>query len=336
MKKSLLKQLHIVSLVAGLALFVYLIKQTGLDTIVHYIGLMGWGFAFILLLSSLRNFVRAGSWYLAIGPDHRKVGFWQVLNVMLAGEAIKYLTATGPLLGEPAKAAMVRRQVPLLEGFSSVVVENLIYYLSVFLFMLSGLPAIVGLVALPGHLRLAGYVMGGCILAGVAITALAVRRRWYVLARALEYLSRRTAGGKRERLGWAASKTRAIEENVYSFYEERRGAFYAILGLNLSAHLINVVEVYVILALMQLPASLFAAFMVEAVTKIINMVFFFVPARAGVYESGNALVLDAIGMTAAAGVALAIIRKLRAFVWAGYGIAAVAVITLKDRRKAQP
>jgi putative effector of murein hydrolase LrgA (UPF0299 family) len=76
--------------------------------------------------------------------------------------------------------------------------------------------------------------------------------------------------------------------------------------------------------------------MVEAVTKIINMVFFFVPARAGVYESGNALVLDAIGMTAAAGVALAIIRKLRAFVWAGYGIAAVAVITLKDRRKAQP
>jgi hypothetical protein len=335
MKKSLLKKLHIVSLLAGLALFAYLIKQTGLETIAHYIGLMGWGFAFILLLSLFRNFARAGSWYFAIEPGHRKVGFWQLLNVMLAGEAIKYLTATGPLLGEPAKAAMVRRQVPLLEGFSSVVVENLIYYLSVFLFMLSGLPALLGMVALPGNLKLAGYVMGGCIVAGVAITALAVRRRWYVLARALEYASLRAPGGRRERLDWAASKTRAIEENIYSFYETRRGAFYTILSLNLSSHLINVVEVYVILALMQLPASLFAAYIVEAVTKVINMAFFFVPTRAGVYESGNALVLDSIGMTAAAGVALAIIRKLRAFVWAGYGIAAIAFITLKDRRKTE-
>jgi hypothetical protein len=64
------------------------------------------------------------------------------MNVMLAGEAIKYLTATGPLLGEPAKAAMLRREVPLIEGLSSVIVENLIYNLTVFLVMLAGLPAL--------------------------------------------------------------------------------------------------------------------------------------------------------------------------------------------------
>jgi len=45
--------------------------------------------------------------------------------------------------------------------------------------------------------------------------------------------------------------------------------------------------------------------------------------------------IKALGMTAAAGVALAIIRKLRAFVWAGYGIAAIAFITFKDRRKTE-
>jgi hypothetical protein len=333
MKKSLLNQIHVVSLIAGLALFVYLINQTGLATILHYLELLGWGFAFILLLSLLRNFMRAGSWFFAIEPGHRSVSFWQLTNVMLAGEAIKYLTATGPFLGEPAKAAMVRRQVPLLEGFSSVVVESMIYYLSVFLFMLSGLPALAGVVALPGNLKLAGYVAAGFIIAGIAVTALAVRGRWYVLTRLLEAAARFASPGKRSRMNGIISKTRSLEDNIYSFYENRRASFYLILALNISAHLINVVEVYLILALMQLPATLFAGYVIEAVTKVINIAFFFVPTRAGVYESGNALVLDAMGMTAAAGVALAIIRKLRAFVWVGYGIAVIAFITIRDRRR---
>jgi hypothetical protein len=228
---------------------------------------------------------------------------------------------------------MVRRQVPLLEGFSSVVVESMIYYLSVFLFMLSGLPALAGVVALPGHLKLAGYVAAGFIIAGIAVTALAVRGRWYALTRLLEAAARFVSTGRRGRMDGIISKTRALEDNIYSFYENRRGAFYLILALNMAAHLINVVEVYLILALMQLPASLFAGYVIEAVTKVINIAFFFVPTRAGVYESGNALVFDAMGMTAAAGVALAIIRKLRAFVWVGYGIAAIAFITISDRRR---
>lgn len=63
------------------------------------------------------------------------------------------------------------------------------------------------------------------------------------------------------------------------------------------------------------------------------MLFFFVPTRAGVYESGNAILLQTLGMSAAAGVALAIIRKLRAFVWIGYGLVVIGVITLGKGEK---
>ncbi|HKP13692.1 MAG TPA: hypothetical protein VJZ91_16345, partial [Blastocatellia bacterium] len=128
-------------------------------------------------------------------------------------------------------------------------------------------------------------------------------------------------------------RVREVEANVYNFYERRRAAFFGIFAVNMLAHLINVVEVCLILALMGLPASLAAGFVVEAVTKVINGAFFFVPTRAGVYESGNALTLKAIGLTSGAGVALAIIRKLRAFVWVAYGLGAIAMIALKDRRR---
>ncbi|HJQ68804.1 MAG TPA: lysylphosphatidylglycerol synthase transmembrane domain-containing protein [Blastocatellia bacterium] len=331
MKKSLFKKLEIASLVAGLALFVYLIKRTGLDEIARYFQLMGWGFALILALSGVRNLLRAGSWFFSIDPRHRALSFWSLTNVMLAGEAIKYLTATGPLLGEPAKAAMVRRQVPLLAGFSSIVVENLIYNLSVALFMFAGLPALAMLVEVPDRLKTAGYVFAAATVVALFVSWLAIRGRWYVFARVLERWARARAG-KSGRIEKAASRTRSLEESIYSFYEQRRGAFFLILGLNMAAHLVNVIEVYVILALIEQPASLSAGFVVESVTKIINAAFFFVPTRAGVYESGNEFVLQALGMSTGAGVALAIIRKLRAFAWAGYGLAVILMLTVKDRR----
>ena len=334
MKKSAFQAFQIASFLAGVILFVYLLRQTGLATLAHYLRMMGWGFALIVALSAVRNCVRAGSWYLAIEPAQRGITFWRLMNVMLAGEAIKYLTATGPLLGEPAKAAMVRRQIPLLQGLSSVVVENMIYYLTVFVFMFAGLPALAWLAETSRNVKLAGFILMAAIAVGVAAVWFAIRFRWYVLARGLEQLARLTARREGEvkrtpgRIESIASQVRVVEDNMYAFYERRRRAFYLIFSLNMSAHLINAIEVWAILSLLQLPATLLSGVLVEAVTKVINLVFFFVPTRAGVYESGNALLLEALGMGAAAGVALAIIRKLRAFIWVGYGLVVIASLTM--------
>jgi glycosyltransferase 2 family protein len=342
MKKSLLKWLQIFSLVAGLALFAYLIRQAGLAAIMSYLAMMGWGFAAIVALSAVRNLMRAASWYYAIDPPHRLVGFWSLVNVMLAGEAIKYLTATGPLLGEPAKAAMVRREVPLVEGFSSVLVENLIYNLTVFLVMLAGLPALVWLIDVPRRLQIAAYLFAALLIVVMGLVWMAVRGRWFILARMLERLRRlteRRAGGRAAtqppRSASLIARVRQVEANVYAFYEHRRGAFFGIFAINMLSHLVNVLEVCLILALMGLPASPATGFVVEAATKVINGAFFFVPTRAGVYESGNALTLNALGLGAGAGVALAIIRKLRAFVWVAYGLGAIAGSAFKDRRAPQ-
>lgn len=328
MKKNLLKHLQIIFLFAGLALFAYLIKQTGLATLAHYLKLMGWGFLAIIGLSALRNYARAASLYFAFDPAHRNVNFFALTNVMLAGEAIKYLTATGPFLSEPAKAAMVRRQIPLVAGVSSVAIENMVYYLSVFLFMLSGLPMLVWLTDVPRALKVASFATTALMISGIVIAFFSVRRRGYVMARLLEWFAKRL----KKDLALTITHLRSVETNIYDFYERRQGAFYAILALNLLAHLLNVIEVYLILTLIKLDATVAASFAIEAVTKVINFVFFFVPTRAGVYESGNAMVLGALGLSAAAGVALAIIRKIRAFVWAGYGLAVIALMTLKDQR----
>ena len=223
---------------------------------------------------------------------------------------------------------MVRRQIPLVAGVSSVAIENMVYYLSVFLFMLSGLPMLVWLTDVPRALKVASFATIALMISGIVIAFFSVRRRGYVMARLLEWFAKRL----KKDFALAITHLRSVETNIYDFYERRQGAFYAILALNLLAHLLNVIEVYLILTLIKLDATVAASFAIEAVTKVINFVFFFVPTRAGVYESGNAMVLGALGLSAAAGVALAIIRKIRAFVWAGYGLAVIALMTLKDQR----
>src|SRR2546423_4800201 len=167
MKKAVFNALQFISFLAGVVLFIYLVRKTGVAELAGYLRTMGWGFILILALSAVRNCARAGSWYFAIEPGQRDISFWSLMNVMLAGEAIKYLTATGPLLGEPAKAAMVRRRIPLVQGLSSVLIENLIYYFTVFVFMTAGLSVLALIVELPSRMRLGGYVLVIAIIIAV-------------------------------------------------------------------------------------------------------------------------------------------------------------------------
>ena len=71
-------------------------------------------------------------------PEHRHFNFFQAFAARLGGEAISFLTFTGPLLGEATKVALLRKRVPLTYGVPALVVDNLIYNLSVVFFILSG------------------------------------------------------------------------------------------------------------------------------------------------------------------------------------------------------
>ncbi|HEX9919464.1 MAG TPA: hypothetical protein VGA87_09870, partial [Pyrinomonadaceae bacterium] len=71
-------------------------------------------------------------------PGHRRFNLWQAFMTRLSGEAVSFLTFTGPILGEATKAALLRKSVPLVMGVQALVVDNLLYNLSVALFILSG------------------------------------------------------------------------------------------------------------------------------------------------------------------------------------------------------
>jgi hypothetical protein len=61
MKKTL-RYLRPLASIASVALFVYVFERSGPGAVLDKIRLLGWGFAFLILLSGIRHVLRSVAW----------------------------------------------------------------------------------------------------------------------------------------------------------------------------------------------------------------------------------------------------------------------------------
>ena len=92
-------------------------------------------------------------------------------------------------------------------------------------------------------------------------------------------------------------------------------------------HALAVLEVYVILRFMGVRVPFVGAFALEGLTKVINLVGALNPGNLGTYEGGNMLFANMFGVTATAGLTLALCRRARSLFWAAVG--AICMIVMK-------
>ncbi|MGC2615374.1 MAG: lysylphosphatidylglycerol synthase domain-containing protein, partial [Terracidiphilus sp.] len=99
------------------------------------------------------------------------------------------------------------------------------------------------------------------------------------------------------------------------------------LIFNLVWHMLAILEVYVILRFMGAKVAISGAFIVEALTKVINLVGVLNPGNFGTYEGGSMLIAKMFGVTSTTGLTLALCRRARTVFWAGIG--AMCMIAMK-------
>ena len=309
---------QIIVFLLGVGLLIFLVYKIGLQTLTETVRPIGWGILLVIALNGARHLLRALCLYLAIPPVHRAFKFRHALAARLGGEAVSVVTFTGPVLGDATKAALLRRNVPLTRGGAAIVVDNILYYASVSIVILGG----VGLMSAGfSHGATMKYVLAG--IAGFAALAFTgiflmlwfrVKPVGFLIRRLIKFdLAPNFILRKKDGIF-------ELEANVYEFYLSRRATFFAIFGLCLLAHALSVAEVYAALRLLDFPAGVPVAFIVESLTKMVNFAFSFVPGAVGVYEGGNGVILKSLGYTTAAGVALAIVRRGAILTWTAIGL----------------
>src|SRR5688572_1480673 len=169
--------LQAIAFLFGLALLIFVINRVGLQPLFDALLRIGFGFFILLGISGLRHVFRTIAMSAAVPKEHRRFTFMQAFAARLGGEAISFLTFTGPLLGEATKVALLRKRVPLTYGVPALVVDNLLYNMSVVFFILSGACVMLLTYSLPAPVYYALIVIATVAALGIVAAALAARRR---------------------------------------------------------------------------------------------------------------------------------------------------------------
>jgi Lysylphosphatidylglycerol synthase TM region len=318
--------LAVISALIGLALFIYVIKQTGLSDIASNLRSVGVGFLLILAVSSTRYLSRAMAWLRCMNPEERRVGFWALWRARLAGEAVGDLTF-GPVVAEPMRLIALGDKLSISSGISSLAVENIAYAVSSCLMVMAGAVALLAGFGLNGSMRTAALIALAVVVALVAAPVVTISRRWKIGSSLLSALAG-LVGRDETRRGRIESKIdrlRELEDYVFDFYAKRPRDFFILVLCQAAFHLAGAVEIYLTLRLMGLDVGFVAAGAFESVNRAINMAFTFVPALVGVDEAGTGALVKAAGFDFDHGVTLALIRKIRMFFWIGVGLIFLAV-----------
>jgi len=308
-----MRRQHIVAIVAalaGAALFAYAVRRAGGAEIVDGIQRVGWGLVLILALAGLRFLIRAECWRWCLPPG-TTFPLPRALAAFLAGDAVGNVTPLGLLASEPTKVLLTRHHLATREAVASLAVENLVYAASVMAMVGFGLVVLAANVPLPREWVIAiGFALAAMVIGG-AIALRAMRGTWD---------PRRGARPRwRERLASAR-----IEALRFSGGHPRR--LWRVFALDLLFHALAVLEVYITLQwlLGDRSPTLVQAIVFEALNRVITAAFKFVPFRVGIDEASAGALAPILSVNPAAGVALAVVRKVRNLSWAAIGLVLVA------------
>src|SRR5688572_11762963 len=156
-----------VAFVLGALLLWYVVRRVGVQPIFTALKGVGFGFFIVVALNGFRHVLRTISMRISVPAEHRRFTFMQAFAARLGGEAMSFLTFAGPLLGEPTKIALLRKRVPLVHGVPALVVDNLLYNLSVIFFILSAACVMLVSYPLPRGVREVLIIIAGCALLGI-------------------------------------------------------------------------------------------------------------------------------------------------------------------------
>jgi hypothetical protein len=327
--------LHYLAPLLGVALLVLLVHRTGAGTVIHQVKTIGWGFGLVLVLGGVGHLLKTWSWRLSFQCDIRNVPFARSLGLRLISEAIAILGLPGQVMGEAARVSLLGSDVPIANSIASVTLDRGLYIVTSAIVTVAGMIAAVLLLTLSAKWRLYAMIFAIGSASLLAATFLAMTERWPVFSRAASALGR--LPWVKGRFAGKQSVIESAEQNLFDFYHKTPGDFWKTLLLNLACHGTAILEIYILLRSMGSKSSLLLALVLEALTKLVNVVGALNPGNVGTYEGGNIIIARLVGISSAAGLTVAICRRARILFWATGGALCFTVMSKsKKQQKLSP
>ena len=301
--------LNILVAIIGIAVLIFTVRRVGWSEVVSGVASVGWWFILVVVLGASRMACRARAWIIC--ADDANLRFRDAFGAMLAADALGNLTPLGLLASEPTKIMLTRSRISTVTSVASVTTENAFYTASVAVVLLAGTWFFFQRADVPPALEQLAEVIVMAIVIAVVIGVWLARSQPALLSRFAPLITR-LAG----RAAVPAEAIREVESRIYGVLGWRMGRVARIGSWEALFHVAAVAEVWLVLRLLPgaADATLVDAFLLESAGRFVTIAFKFIPYRLGIDEAGSGAVAQVIGMGPAAGVTLALVRRLRIMV----------------------
>ena len=282
--------------------------------------------------------INALSWQAIIrsrsGHEADSLSFWRIYRLTITGYALNYATPVGGLGGEPYRILELSKDVSREHAASSVILYAMMHFFAHFWFWFSSIFIYLALAAvgdLPINTAIAtvlGIIIVFCL---IFFWIFSKGYRNGLVVGTLKLIGR-IPGLK----GWSArfleshaESLHNIDTQIASLYAEDKRAFYRSLLLEYLSRIVQSSEVFFMLLLFGIDCGggftgltltyLHSILIVSFTTLFANLIGF-LPMQLGVQEGGFVLSIAALGLSAALGIFVSIICRVREIIWIIVGI----------------
>lgn len=314
------RTVRLLLLVLGLGIVALLVWRAGPRLVLNMLARVGWSVPAAAAVYAAHLGIRATAlWRSVLGGS---VSYGDVLRVRLSGEAVEMLTFTGPFLAEPAKGWLLKhRGLATADAFAAVATEYLLYTVVSSWLATIALSLLLARGVLPPAVRPAAVVILAGTIAFVAAFAFAAITGIGLIA-PLVRASRVLIGTRRAER--AAREVRPVEHVLVTFLHASPRRLAEVFAMETAAHVLLIVEIWIVVAALGFRLSWRDPLIVEGGVKFIAIAFSFIPGQFGASEGVYALLFGAIGLPTAAGLTLALVRRVRSLLVAAAGVVVLA------------
>ena len=309
----------------GLSLLGHLVFRTGPGVVWKQVQAVGWGLALLVILGGFSQVIKTCAWRQAFTCNISGLSWSRSFVAQLISDAIGQFGVAGKVVGEGTRISLLGSTVPVSSALSAGAIDGGLHGFSAVMVTVLGISATLMLGPVSVRWRVYAVLLIAGLASVVILAGVSIARRRPLMGNAIRAI------GRLPRLhNWVSDKqpiVESAEHNLLYFHREAPAAFWATLSLNVIWHMLAVLEVYVILRFMGAGFTVGGAFIVEGLTKVINLVGALNPGNFGTYEAGNMLIAKMFGVTSTAGLTLALCRRARTVFWAGVG--ALGMILMK-------
>ena len=308
--------LEVILCLVGVGFLAAMLLKIGTPSILEALVGLGpslWLIVGIELVAVIANTV---SWRCTISPDRRgDVPFASLMAARIAGDALNYVIPAGA--GEISKIRLLSRYMPVEPALASVALAKLTEGIALGLFGVLGL-IVAWPIVVTDAASAVPIAVATLIGAGLAVGCVVAMRfgLFAIAVRIVHRLGARRLDGSR-----LAGVAMSVDAEMFQFRQVRTGAVAHSTIWHLVGWLVNVAELWLACHFLGLRPPLGRVFAGEALGVLCDVVVFFVPMRIGAAEGGRVFVFMLLGFSAAQGLTLGLVRRVRELAWTTIGLA---------------